>query len=118
MLSRHHHAFERAVLSIETVSCYRNCELDGDLLKVAFDTNREHTDVLAVRSGLLNKSCVDNFFIFTQSATAAVTHLESSDQLINKLVSVGSGLLTLLLLNLVDNLLSPGRFLADTRFVT
>ena len=62
----------------------------GDLLKVAFYTNRKETDVLAVRCGLLNESCIDNLFVLAQGTATTVTYLEGADQLFDKLVGMGS----------------------------
>jgi hypothetical protein len=58
----------------------------ANLLKVALDTNGKDSDVLTVGGGLLDKSCVDHAFIFSQRVAAAVADLQGADQLLHKFV--------------------------------
>jgi len=50
-----------------------------DLLEVALDTDGEDADVLTVRGGLLDKSCVDYFFVFAECRAATVTYFKSAN---------------------------------------
>lgn len=74
------------------------------IIKVALDTNGEDSDVLTVGGGLLDKSCVDHAFIFSQRVAAAVADLQGADQLLHKFVRVGGALRILSSLDLVDDL--------------
>jgi len=53
------------------------------LLKVALYANRKNGNVLLIHSCLLNKSCIDNFFVLIELLIAIITDLQSCNQLFN-----------------------------------